>query len=296
MTLLTKKVKTCSVNIKKVHQIYFCFLLHQKWAGPKCSWALVSWCDVRAREQKVVFPASAEEWFLIGALIREGSGLRDPQLPATPSSREQPGCCSCLSWLTTSPFDPSHGSWQAPRRSRRKHKYKVHTLTKACGHTQHRVPVCGSAHTVMQLGFNEWFSEEEAGQQLCLNQKKRATLLAIASGTGANTWACSFTFIILRWPLKLNIDDLKCTCCWAFVGKWNKHRTAYSTCSLILSLVSTISAYCYLISGSSNKSDSFAPLRSACISGAKEHEAACQSGCQRALWNNRGIQDGTRKR
>lgn len=57
------------------------------------------WC--KASEQKVVYTLPQLKrraaWFLIGALIREGSGLRDPQLPATPSSRRRKGAAPvCL--------------------------------------------------------------------------------------------------------------------------------------------------------------------------------------------------------
>lgn len=171
---------------------------------------------------------------------------------------------------------------QAPAQTQSAYTHKsmwTHTHNIACLYVGVHIQSCS---LVLMSGF---LKKKQGSSSVWIQKKKaRATLLAIAGGTGANTCALSFTFIILRWPLKLNIDDLKCTRCRAFVGKWNKHRTAYSTCSLILSLVSTISAYCYLISGSSNKSDSFAPMLSACISGAKEHKAACQSGCQRALF------------
>lgn len=51
-------------------------------------------CDVRPgnkRLSSLPLPRSGAALFLIGALIREGSGLRDPQLPAALSSWEHWG-------------------------------------------------------------------------------------------------------------------------------------------------------------------------------------------------------------
>lgn len=87
------------------------------------------WC--KAREQKVVYPASAEEWSstaLNWCSDQRGIRAKEPAAPGNTVIQGMPRCCSRLSWLMTSPFDPSRGSWQVPWWSR--HKRKVHTFTK----------------------------------------------------------------------------------------------------------------------------------------------------------------------
>lgn len=102
---------------------------------------LIVWC--KAREQKVVFLASC--WGAESTTVlnwrsdQSGIWAEGPAAPSNASILGTPGCCTCLSWLTTSPFDPSHEPWQVPRWSRRKHKHKVHTLTTWL--------VCWSTHT-----------------------------------------------------------------------------------------------------------------------------------------------------
>lgn len=140
-------------TVYRVHHIYFLSCC-TKTSDMLLGYRLILWC--KAREQKVVFLASAEEWS--STVLNWGSDQRGiwaegPVAPSNTIIPGTPGCCSCLSWLTTSSFDPSHESWQVPRWSRHKHKSKVHTLTKACRHTQNVLYVGGHIHTAMQLGL-----------------------------------------------------------------------------------------------------------------------------------------------
>ncbi len=153
MTQFTKsKIWAPSLEYITVRQIYFVSCC-TKTALDINAPGLLSrrvWC--KAREQKVVFPASAEEWsstVLNWCSDQRGIWAEGPAAPSNTVILGTPGCCSCLSWLTTSPFDPSHEPWRVPRWSRRKHKNKVHALTKACGRTQDCVLVCWT-YTYMQ--------------------------------------------------------------------------------------------------------------------------------------------------
>lgn len=118
------------------------------------------WC--KASEQKVVFPASAEEWSSM--VLNWCSDQREREIwaehPAAPSNTITSGmlgCCSCPSWLMTSPFDPPpHESWQAPGYSKRKHKYKKKCIaSQEHADTSVHVYMCEYAY-IQSCGKAQW--------------------------------------------------------------------------------------------------------------------------------------------
>lgn len=202
------------------------------------------WC--KGREQKVVFPASAEEWSSTVLNWCSDQRVLWTEEPAAPSNiviLGMPGCCSCLSWLMTSPFDPSHESWQAPQQRRLKHKYKVQA------HTQKHE----GAPNISYVGIHICSCSLVWWVALC-----SCIWIKIEYTRLSHTHFFSFT--ILPWPLTLNINGCRCTCCLPFVETCNKHRPVYSPRRLILLMLCAVSVQHSLITGSSDKSDSCSPM------------------------------------
>lgn len=137
-------------------------------------------CDVRPgnkRLSSLPLLKSGAATVLNWCSDQRGIWAEGPAAPSNTTILGTPGCCSCLSWLTTSPFDPSHEPWRAPRCSRRKHKYKKCMRSqKHRGYThKHRMLVRGRTHTYSHTaGFNEWFSE---AQHMHLNQKGKGDFI-----------------------------------------------------------------------------------------------------------------------